>query len=278
MSSTTDPSPSAPPTELCGYPVTRQLTEGQSYLASGPGGRPVVLKRVDEDCLLRGTLHPNVRDRLSRIRELAHGGVANLHGAAREGEAAYLIWEYVEGATLDDHLAASERTPRDLLLIARELILGVDSLHLQGIVHGALIGSNVIVTRDGSLRLTHISPLLYTDMAVDVESVISLLEWAVERCGAQDSPLGRLVEEAAREQMPLRALGARVGALLESRDPPGEPEPGREETQIRRRTLLGALLVTLAGLAVAYGVWRFTDGSPDLRGSFHWLQNVAPDK
>ena len=40
---------------------------------------------MDHDCLLRGQLHPSIRERLSRVRELAHGGVANLYGVGRDG-------------------------------------------------------------------------------------------------------------------------------------------------------------------------------------------------
>ena len=65
------------PTELCGYPVDSALSpEGTSFLAIGPGGRGVVLKKLPEDCLLGDALHPSIRERLARVRELAHGGVA----------------------------------------------------------------------------------------------------------------------------------------------------------------------------------------------------------
>src|SRR5688572_18804095 len=72
------------PRELCGYPVVEALARGQTYLAIGPGGRGVVLKKLDPDCLLGELLHPNVRERLSRVRELATAGVANLYGVGLE--------------------------------------------------------------------------------------------------------------------------------------------------------------------------------------------------
>src|SRR5687767_13638500 len=81
--------PPATPSELCGYPVDSALSpSGSTFLAIGPGGRGVVLKKMDDDCLLRGQLHPSIRERLGRVRELAHGGVANLYGVARDGAAA----------------------------------------------------------------------------------------------------------------------------------------------------------------------------------------------
>ena len=273
-------SDSAPtPAELCGYAVRRVLIPDHSYLADGPGGRLVVLKRVDEDCLLRSKLHPSIKERLSRVRELAHGGVANLYGVDRDGKSAYLIWEYVPGQTFDEYVAAPERTPRDLLLLARELILSVDSLHMQGIVHGALNGGNVIVGADAMVRLTHVSPLLYTDMSVDVESVRSLLEHAVECRGEGASPLGQLLAEADRNQMPLRSLGAKVGSLLESRESPSEPSVQRiEERHIRRRTLLAAAALAVLGVAIGYGVWRAVEAGPDLHPTPTWFANPPAGK
>jgi tRNA A-37 threonylcarbamoyl transferase component Bud32 len=239
----------------------------------------VVLKKVDEDCMLRGKLHPSIKERLSRVRELAHGGVANLYGVDRDGTDAYLIWEYVPGQTFDEYVGSPARTPRDLLLLARELILSVDSLHMQGIVHGALIGGNVIVSADGLVRLIHISPLLYTDMSVDVESVRALLEHAVEYRGETASPLGQLLAEAHRDRMSLRQLGAKVGAMLESREPPPESSVQViEERHIRRRTILAAAVVAILGVAIGYSVWRAVEAGPDLHPAPNWFPSVPVSK
>ena len=249
--------PVSHPAEICGYVIDTPLTEGSSYLAIGPGGRGVVLKKLDTDCLLRGLLHPSIRERLSRVRELAHPGVANLYGVGREGEHAYLIWDYVDGTPFERWSVAENRTPRELALLARELIVSVDSLHMQGIVHGAISGSNVIVDGAGGVRLTHVSPLLYTDPLADVEAVVAVLEEAVERREEQGTPLGELLAVARREQMSLRTLAAHVSALLETREPDVAPDERQaDDRQTRRRSRLLAVLVAAAGLLLAYGVWQ----------------------
>ena len=264
------------PAELCGYVVDCALKEGQSYLAIGPGGRGVVLKKLDADCLLRGVLHPSIRERLCRVRELAHGGVANLHGVGREGENAYLIWEYIPGRTFDQYAGTDARHPRDLLVLARELILTVDSLHMQGIVHGAINGGNVIVADDGSVRLTHVSPLLYTDAGADIESVVALLDGAAARRGERESPFGRLLSEAASSHMSLRQLGVRIAALLESRDAATELPPGPHDRHRRRRMLAAAALVSLLGMALGYGVWRAVEQGRPNNSAFPWTSPPVP--
>src|SRR5881394_1545887 len=102
--------------EIGGYRVTAALLPDQSWLAEAAGGRRVVLKTLDEDCLWKGQLHPNIRDRLGRVRELAHVGVANLYGVEREAGLTYLVWEYVEGRTLAE--LSSKCLTRDLAAVA----------------------------------------------------------------------------------------------------------------------------------------------------------------
>jgi hypothetical protein len=277
MHSTARNNPLSVPAELCGYPVERALTGDQSYLAIGPGGRAVVLKRVDEDCLLGNQLHPSIKERLARVRELAHGGVANLHGVSRDDDAAWLIWEYVDGLTFEQYLSDSRRTPLELLNIGRELLLAVESLHSQGIVHGALVGSNVIITSEGEVRLTHISPLLYTDIQVDVESVVSILREAVEYRRGQDSALGRILEDAGRESLSLRGLATKIAAFLEVRSDVSVPER-QEDRHIRRRTFLAAGIVGLLGLVLAYGIWRVTEGTAEFHSARWLIPSSTPDK
>ena len=260
------------PAELCGYAVVETLTGGASYLAIGPGGRGVVLKKLDPDCLLGRLLHPDVRDRLGRIRELAHTGVANLYGVGKEVDEAWLIWEYVEGQPFAGYARERCRSPRELAALTRELALTVESMHTQGIVHGSIHSGNVIVAPGGAIRLTDVSPLLYTDPADDAESITDMIGGVLAERGERAGPLGRLMSEARHARMPLRALAARLAVLADAREHGadmfgGNPAgtgggPGRaaSERGTRRRTLIAAAVVALAGGALAYGVWHAAGG------------------
>ena len=42
--------PSERTSELCGYSVAGTLAENKTYLAIGPAGRGLVLKKLDKDC------------------------------------------------------------------------------------------------------------------------------------------------------------------------------------------------------------------------------------
>jgi hypothetical protein len=250
--------------EIGGYEILRTLLPDQSWLASAPGGRLMVLKTLDEDCLWKGQLHPNVKDRLGRVRELAHSGVANLYGVERDSGLAYLVWEYVAGETLEERAGSKGCGQRDLMVLARELVLAVEMLHARGIVHGALKASNVVVDPEGRVILTHVSPLLYTEPGEDVSQVVGLLWGLVERRAEVDSPLGRLLEEVEGEDVSLRRLAGRLGALIEARESGlmtvgGEESDQIEAKAVRRRALLGAGATALLGMMLFFGLRQYAN-------------------
>jgi len=160
-------------THIGEYRVVRELAPGAGYLCLDDAGRRVVLKRLDADCLLGAQLHPSIKDRLMRIRELAHRQIATLRTVERTpaGEA-WLVWDYIEGEPLEQHVPPGASVPPTL---ARDITLVVEALHALGIVHGALHARNIIVGPDRQVRLTHISPLLYGDPAEDMLALHRLL-------------------------------------------------------------------------------------------------------
>jgi hypothetical protein len=246
------------PATICGHLVNQVLVPDQTFLASGDGGRLVILKALDPDCILKNTLHPSVRDRLSRVRELAHPNVANLFGVERDADKAYLVWDYIDGVTFDTY-CADERSLRELALAARELVLAVDLLHVQGIVHGALVASNVIVSSAGVVRLTHISPLIYTDPGVDIGCVWNLLDHAAEQLGERGAPLAAAIAECRTNRATLRQLASRLGPLIDTRDLKKEvAQPTALDSSQRKRALVGAAVAAAMGVALAMGVWYAT--------------------
>src|SRR5205807_1924897 len=113
--------------------------------------------------------------------------------------------------TFGQHIQSPICKAEDLLLLAREIILHVDSLHMQGIVHGAISPQNVIIGEKASVQLTHVSPLLYCDPKVDVEAVVTLLRQAVQP--PQLTPIlpGRRSSPAGQRDPPPRAFPPHVG-------------------------------------------------------------------
>jgi serine/threonine protein kinase len=214
-------------------------------------GRRVVLKQLDNDCLLDGQLHPMIRQRLERIRELPVKSVANLLGVERIDGVAQLVWEFVPGTPL------AELQTDDWPRLAREVVLAIESLHAAGIVHGAIHGRNVLLDENGEIRLTNVSPLLYDDPQQDAQDAIAMLEQLVPGDEAS-AEISRALAEAAAGGMSLTELYAR---LADHDPPPQSQAPDIVEPMIRRRMIVAAIIVLLVGAGIAFALHRYATGA-----------------
>jgi len=251
------PSRSLPPECIGDYRIISALS-ATAFRALGPGDRAVILKLFPADCMQRGQLHPNIHARLSRVRELAHPGVANLHSVERDGNYVFAVWDDVEGLAIDRYMQTNRTSPAALARLAKELILVVESLHTLGIVHGRISATNVIVDSRANLRLTHISPLLYDDPELDNAATIELISRLMQVGEQAESPLGRAVQEAIERKLPLRMLAARLSVSVDTGREVQEQRAADSEKGLRVGALAAALLLVLAGTAVAYFIYRWS--------------------
>ena len=91
-------------------------------------------------------------------REVSHFNVCkvyDLHAAVTDlGELDFLSMEFIEGQTLSERIYRDGPVPeKEAREIARQICAGLAQAHRQGVIHGDLKCSNVILTRsDGGLR------------------------------------------------------------------------------------------------------------------------------
>jgi hypothetical protein len=73
--------------------------------------------------------------------------------------------------------------------------------------------------------------------------------------------------------MPLRGLASRLAALSDAREiaPVPAGAAATEERRTRKRAAVGAVVVALAGVAVAYSVWHAA-GAPGGEALSSWLR------
>ena len=230
--------------EVAGCTIIEELADSKGYLGQLDGGRRVVLKVLDADCVQDLRLHPLIKDRLNRVRELATPMVANLRAVERDEDRVFLVWDYVEGQTLEEWHATdpSEEQRRS---VGRDLIQAVESMHLRGIVHGALHGGNVIVSTNLAVRLTHVSPLLYNDPREDVKDVIALLDDLMKSAG-----FGVLDSQ----ELSLRDLAARFAALGHE-EVVESPVAAIEDKRLKRQALWVAIAAVVLAVVI-YGAMR----------------------
>jgi serine/threonine protein kinase len=83
------------------------------------------------------------------ISQLSHPHICALYDVGREGDADYLVMEYLEGETLTDRLAKGPLPTEQLLRYGIEIADALDKAHRQGIVHRDLKPGNVMLTKSG---------------------------------------------------------------------------------------------------------------------------------
>ena len=223
-----------------GYRLLKVLSPDRTFLCEDVVGNKVVLKQMEEDCLPGQKLHPQIRDRLARVRELAHPRVATLRTVERWNGTACLVWTYLDGNAFDDCTAMSLPT-----MIS--LVGAVDALHQTGITHGNIHGRNIILTPNDQVWLTDVSPYLYADPFVDVEAVKDLLAIAAERLPADQAAAVRALLSHAQS---LKELS--VGILAITAGPPDvAPAISIAPAGYRMTSLLTAAVVA----ALGFGCW-----------------------
>ena len=94
-----------------------------------------------------------VRQRFEReaktISQLSHPHICALYDVGREGDADYLVMEYLEGETLLDRLGKGSLPLSQTLRFGVEIADALDKAHRQGIVHRDLKPGNVMLTKTG---------------------------------------------------------------------------------------------------------------------------------
>lgn len=110
------------------------------------------LARLGEDSLAQA------RQRLEReartMARLSHPHVAQLHDVGEFQGQLFLVMELVEGGTLRRWLAEKPRTRREILARFTQAADGLAATHALGIIHRDFKPDNVLLTRDGQVRIT----------------------------------------------------------------------------------------------------------------------------
>ena len=103
---------------------------------------------------------------------LSHPNIVTVYDVGEDGafEDAFIAMEYLEGTTLKDVISGGKRfDARRITQLAVILANALDYAHSQGVVHRDVKPSNIILTRDGDLKITDfgIARLGPSDLTID---------------------------------------------------------------------------------------------------------------
>jgi eukaryotic-like serine/threonine-protein kinase len=141
------------PAEIDRYRLLGRIAEGGQgvvYLAQRGSGTPVALKLLRADWLA----NPSARDRLARevaaARRVAPFCTAQVLDARLDGEAPYVVSEYVDGPSLAEHIrTAGPVRGAALDRLAIGTVTALAAIHQANVVHRDFKPGNVVLGPDG---------------------------------------------------------------------------------------------------------------------------------
>ena len=94
------------------------------------------------------------KDEIRLARRITHKNVCRIYDFNRVNDLVYITMEYVDGESLRAYLKrAGKLSPERVIDLARQIAAGLGEAHAQGVVHRDLKPDNVILARDGMVRL-----------------------------------------------------------------------------------------------------------------------------
>jgi len=142
---------------LAHYQIEDRLGEGGSGVVYR--GRDLRLERSVAIKVLADALRDDELAWARLLREarlasqLNHPRIAAIYDLGEEDGRAYIVMEYVEGLTLSDLIPEGGMPAAQVERYAAQIAEALTFAHQQGVIHGDLKGSNIIVTPEGNLKL-----------------------------------------------------------------------------------------------------------------------------
>lgn len=117
--------------------------------------RPVAVKVLRAQFVSDEDLVARFRREARAAASLSDPRIVGVYDVGREGDIDYIVMEFVDGRTLKERIQQEgPLSPRAAADVARHLLVALESAHEAGIVHRDVKPQNVIITRDGRVKVT----------------------------------------------------------------------------------------------------------------------------
>ena len=116
--------------------------------------RRVALKKMRPEIGMSASGRQRFLDEAKTVAKLQHRNIVTIHGIVEEDKDLYLVFEYVEGRTLDALLAERQRlTNAEALSVLGGVAAAVDYAHEHRVIHRDLKPANIMIGADGEAKV-----------------------------------------------------------------------------------------------------------------------------
>jgi serine/threonine-protein kinase len=116
--------------------------------------RPVAIKMLRDEFKLDDSAKAGFMAEARTVAELHHPSIVDIHNIIEDERGLYLIFERLEGRTLDQVIGDRKRVPfREIKRILKPVCEALEYAHSQDVVHRDLKPSNIMLTVDGGVKV-----------------------------------------------------------------------------------------------------------------------------
>ncbi len=139
--------------------------------------------------------------------------IVGVYDSGSDDDTQYIVMEFIEGRTLAEFMSAGRRpTPVQAAEIAQKIAAAIAAAHAQGVIHRDIKPGNVMVTRDGTVKVMDfgIARMLGPETAPQTSAVLGTASYLSPE-QAQGTPVDARTD--------IYSLGAVLYELLTGRPP-----------------------------------------------------------
>lgn len=127
---------------------------GQVYLGTDPRGNRVAIKEMRAEYVMDSGLRARFHQEAQIMKNLEHPSIVKMFASFEENGSLYLVMEYVEGHTIEEHVRQNGPFPEsEAVRLVSEILNALGHAHQQGFVHRDIKPSNIMVRTNGNACL-----------------------------------------------------------------------------------------------------------------------------
>lgn len=128
--------------------------------------RMVAIKILKADMAENEEIRRRFRDESQAVAQLSHPNIVSIYDVSTSGDTEYIVMELIDGITLKQYMARrGEMDWRESLHFIIQIMRALEHAHSRGIIHRDIKPQNIMVLRDGSVKVADFGIACLADSA-----------------------------------------------------------------------------------------------------------------